>query len=193
MADRNAQETSVFRQGLLEALRQETEKLKASQEALDEKRRLEESLLERAADRDRNLYPEKLRLARDIFCRLDKLRRDSELRTRIGKLKERAPENFSKGLFINGWRWAHTPDAGGACNWSRTYLRESGGKPELYYWAGYKWFGNGPHIYAQTPEELADRFSYEYLRQLRQSFEDGTVYETIKNWHIGDHVPSNGL
>jgi len=74
--------------------------------------------------------------------------------------------------------------AGGVCNWSRTYLRESNGKPELYYWAGYKWFGNGPHICAKTPEELAERFSHEYLKQLRQSFDDGSVYETIKSWHV---------
>jgi hypothetical protein len=181
----------AFRQALLDALRQESDRLRTSQEAEAEKRKLEQSLLEKAAEQERSQYPEKLRLAKEIFTCLEKLNRDRELRTGIGALRERSPANFSSGLFINGWRWAHTPDAGGVGHWSRTYLRENAGKPEVYYWAGYRWFGNGPHICAQTPEELAERFSHEYLRQLRQSFDDGSVYETIKRWHVGAHCPGD--
>lgn len=189
MTDRTTEQSSGFRRELLEALRQETERKSESRAALSEKVRLEAGLLERARTPGDRRAEERLDLARRIFARLEALRCDRELGNRLGRLKDVCPANFSQGLFINGWRWAHTPKAGGEENWSRTYLRESAGRPELYYSAGYGWFGSGPQISARTPEELAEAFSLEYLRQLDASFEDGSVYDAIRRWHTGPRRP----
>ncbi len=185
MAHETLDETSAFRQGLLGALSEEKKRQNERRLALAEKARLESALLEEARSREDGAKAEKLDLARQIFRGIDGLRKDRELGEHFAALWNTGPEIYSKGLFINGWRWAHRPLAGGECNWSRTYLRESDGSPELYYWAGYKWMSTGPHIYTRTPEEMAARFSLDYLRQLKRSFDDGTVYEAIRNWHIG--------
>jgi hypothetical protein len=184
MVEHIFEENSAFRQELLDALKDREQVLSARNEArLENQQALDRK--ERAFfQTELRQYAQKLELSREIFQECGKLLQDSDLQGWLIAVARQNPIVSSSGLFINGSRWAHKHDSGGDGCWARLYVKNHDGKPVLRYWAGYKWQPTGPDYSITGPEELAEKLSYDYLKELRDSLRNGTVYRTIRDWHV---------
>jgi len=127
---------------------------------------------------ERKMRSEKLRLAKRIFSwgwDLCKTQDYSDLASFGASFSGSLPGT----LWFSGGGWGHTRSSDNEVGcWSRLHLTKEG---KFIYLAGYKWMGLLVESFKlETPEEMVEKLSFQYLCKQHDYIKSGRVYEDIK-------------